>query len=824
MAVAVAASGGGVVALVVSLAEVGLWIAALADFDFAQAGGPLQYEEQATWFGDLGISYHVGFLGIGLWLAGLAVVVQAAAIAYAMRAGRDRPRAYFGLMLFLTGAIVGVFCAQDLLLFYVFWEAMLIPLYLLVGVWGGRAAARDTALRHLHDGGLAADAGAIIVYGLSEGTFDIPLLRTAGGGSTWLFLGFVVAFAVKGPLFPFHGWLPSAYREAPAEVAGVLSGVVSKAAAYGFLYIAILLFPGPAADLRVPILALAAIGLVYGSLLAFRAPDIRGVIAYSSLAQLGLITLGLFATNLAGWNGALLQMVNHGLLSATLFMLAGLVEWRAGTGRFDRLGGMARGRPALATVLMVTGVIALAVPGSTAFAGEFLILTGVFDTGWGWAVVGAIAIVLAAMYMLRLISAVLHEREGSAVKRRTRPPPRGAGSARAARRPPAGVVRVAGGRHRPQLRPDVLLPGAREPPGAVRVMLAAIPRPEVDWYALAPLVILLGGSCVCVLAAVLLPESWRLPAGALTAVGSFVGAGITAGFLFADSVTPESIVAGAAVRDRLGSFTGLLICGMGLVAAGVAWRHGFRRHQAEYYALLLATAAGMVFLVQATNLMTLFLGLEWFSIALYILCAYDVDQKGSLEAGLKYLVVGGFGSAVLLFGSAFVYGLQVSSAFGDRSGDGAAGPRRRPLPPGRPGDDHRRARVQGVRGAVPHVDAGRLRGRSDTRHGLHGGCHQGGGARAGNPAARRGISRRGRSVDDRAGRNRLRLACRGEPRRDRPDGHQAVARLFVHSAGGIHAHLAGLCGRNGRHCAALLPHPVRGGIAGRLRRSRRTGA
>ena len=161
-------------------------------------------------------------------------------------------------------------------------------------------------------------------------------------------------------------------------MAGVLSGVVSKAAAYGFLYIAIVLFPGPAADLRVPILAFAAIGLVYGSLLAFRAGDIRGVIAYSSLAQLGLIVLGVFATNVAGWNGALLQMVNHGLLSATLFMLAGIVELRTGTGSLDRLGGMARGRPALATVLMVTGVIALAVPGSTAFAGEFLILNGVF--------------------------------------------------------------------------------------------------------------------------------------------------------------------------------------------------------------------------------------------------------------------------------------------------------------------------------------------------------------------------------------------------------------------------------------------------------------
>ena len=406
----------GAVALVVSLAEVGLWIAALVDFDFSQASSALQYEEQATWFGDLGVSYHVGFLGVGLWLAGLAVVCQAAAVAYAMRAGRDRPRAYFGLMLLLTGAIVGVFCAQDLLLFYVFWEAMLIPLYLLVGVWGGEGRQRATLLFVIYTmAGSLLMLASIIVFGLDQGTFDLIELGQAGT-STWLFLGFVAAFAVKAPLFPFHGWLPSAYREAPAEVAGVLSGVVSKAAAYGFLYIAIVLFPGPAKDLRVPILALAAVGLVYGSLLAFRARDVRGVIAYSSLAQLSLIMLGLFATNLAGWNGALLQMVNHGLLSVTLFMLAGLIESRAGTGSFDRLGGMARGRPALATVLMVTGVIALAVPGSTAFAGEFLILTGVFDTGWGWAVVGAIAIVLAAMYMLRLISAVLHERAGSSVQ------------------------------------------------------------------------------------------------------------------------------------------------------------------------------------------------------------------------------------------------------------------------------------------------------------------------------------------------------------------------------------------------------------------------
>jgi NADH-quinone oxidoreductase subunit M len=198
-------------------------------------------------------------------------------------------------------------------------------------------------------------------------------------------------------------------------VSALLSGVISKVAAYGFLRIAIAKFPDPAHDFQVPILVLASIGLVYGSLLAFRAPDVRGVVAYSSLAQMGLITYGLFAFNDLGFDGAVLQMVNHGLISVTLFLLAGMVERRTATGELALLGGMARGRPALATVLMTVGVIALAVPLSTNFAGEFLVLAGVLQAGWAWAVVGAAAIVLAAMYMLRLVSAVLHQDVGPAV-------------------------------------------------------------------------------------------------------------------------------------------------------------------------------------------------------------------------------------------------------------------------------------------------------------------------------------------------------------------------------------------------------------------------
>ncbi|CAN5316707.1 NADH-quinone oxidoreductase subunit M [soil metagenome] len=402
----------GSLALLAALAEIGVWIQLVARYDFERGG--LQFDQQHDWFGDLNVSYHVGVYGFSMWLIGLTAVAMAAAVAYAFWAGRDRSRAFMGLMLFLTGAIVGVFTAQDLLLFYAAFEAMMIPLYVLVGVWGGpgRMAATLKFVIYTMAGSLLMLA-SIVVYGLSQNTFD--LVDIGPSSSNWIFLGFIACFAIKAPLFPLHGWLPDAYRESSPEVAAILSGVVSKAAAYGFLRIAVAKFPEPVQDFRVPILALAAIGLVYGSLLAFRAPDVRGVIAYSSLAQMSLITMGVLAVNDLGLDGSVLQMVNHGLVSTALFLLAGMVERRTLTGELDRLGGMARGRPALATLLMTTGVIALAVPLSSAFAGEFLILAGVFRHGWGWSVVGAVAIVLAAMYMLRLISAVLHREVGPAV-------------------------------------------------------------------------------------------------------------------------------------------------------------------------------------------------------------------------------------------------------------------------------------------------------------------------------------------------------------------------------------------------------------------------
>ena len=397
----------------IALMEVALWIVAAGRYDF-DAGG-LQLATSTEWVKSLGISYSVGFYGFSIWLTGVTVVVSAAAIGYALWVGRDRPRAYHALMLGLTGAVVATFASQDLLLFYVSFEAMLIPLYVLVGVWGGenRATATLTFVVYTMVGSLLMLA-AVVAFGVTQGTFS--LVDSGTSDNTWIFLGFAVAFAIKAPLFPFHGWLPLAYREAPIEVTAVLSGIVSKTAVFGFLRIALPKFPEPMHDLRGLILVLSGAALVYGSVLAFRTWDLRGIVAYSSLAQMGLITLGIFAANDLGLDGAVLQSVNHALISASMFLLVGMVERRSGTGDIGALGGMARGRPVLATVLLVAGMVALAVPGSATFAGEFLIMAGVYGQGWGYAVVVALGVVLAAMYVLRLISAVLHVRPGAAVR------------------------------------------------------------------------------------------------------------------------------------------------------------------------------------------------------------------------------------------------------------------------------------------------------------------------------------------------------------------------------------------------------------------------
>lgn len=410
----------GTLALLVSLAVVGGVAGLVYRFDPAKG---FQFGTNRAWLPDLGIRFHLAIDGLSLAMMALTALVMTCAIGYAGWAAQYRTRAYFSLLLLLEAALLLLFCARDLILFYVGFEAMLIPLYLLVGIWGGEHKSRATLKLVIYTfvGTLLMLVG-ILALGLSAKggpTFDLDRVGTSG--SRWIFLSFVLAFAIKSPLWPLHGWVPDAYRNAPPETAAILSGLASKAGAYGLLRLALPLFPKPAADLRWWLVTLTTIGLLYGSLLAFRQPDSRGVIAYSSIGQMGLIGLGIFVLNDQGATGAAFQMVNHGLLSAALFLLAGWCETEAGASSFTRLGGLARGRPVLATTCMIVGVAALAVPGSSTFASEFLILLGAFQASALTGVIASLAIVLAAMYMLRWISALLHDREGPAVEE-ARPP------------------------------------------------------------------------------------------------------------------------------------------------------------------------------------------------------------------------------------------------------------------------------------------------------------------------------------------------------------------------------------------------------------------
>jgi NADH-quinone oxidoreductase subunit M len=360
--------------------------------------------------------------------------VTAGSAAFAWWADRERPAVMHGLLWFTAASLTGLFVARDLVLFYVFFELMLVPLLVLVGVWGGERRIRATMTMFIYTllgslpmlvgvvaVGLAANeaiaAGGAELAGASP--FSLPVLAELAAAGTldlsaWVLVAFLLAFAIKAPLLPLHGWLPIAYREAPAEVTAMLSGLVSKAAFFGLLVVVLPLFPAElAGGWGTALTWLALASLVYGSFGAFRQPDPRGVVAYSSLAQMGLIVLGLGAFSGVGAEqglaGAYLQAINHGLISAAAFLLVGIVELRTGEREFAKLGGLATGRARLASLGLLVTLIMLAVPGATTFAGELLILSGVFRgevSGPLVATIGSLAVVLAAMYALRLIAGI----------------------------------------------------------------------------------------------------------------------------------------------------------------------------------------------------------------------------------------------------------------------------------------------------------------------------------------------------------------------------------------------------------------------------------
>ncbi len=394
--------------------------------------GTFLFTEKVPWISSLGINYSLGVDGISVLLVVLTALLTPICILASFPI-EQKVKNYMAFMLLLECGIIGVFVSTNLFLFYIFWELMLIPAYFLVGTWGGtrRIYAAFKFVLFTSVGSLIMLAGVIAIgyyHQLAAGggyTLELSsLLNTKLDNTTqmWLFLAFAAAFAVKVPFVPFHSWLPDTYSEAPAPVTAMLAGAMSKTGAYGFLRFCIPLFPQAAQTLAPLFNTLAVIGILYCAVLALTQTDMKRLLGYSSISHLGVVMLGMFAFNVQGAEGSVLQMVNHGITTAALFLIVGFIERRAGTRRISDFGGMAVRVPILATVMFIAVLSSLGLPGLNSFAGEFLAFLGAFRSNVVFGTLGTIVVVPAAWYLIRFFQGVMEgtrNSEAVTVKRKS---------------------------------------------------------------------------------------------------------------------------------------------------------------------------------------------------------------------------------------------------------------------------------------------------------------------------------------------------------------------------------------------------------------------
>jgi NADH-quinone oxidoreductase subunit M len=396
------------------LAVLAYVIIMLVDFE---SGGGLQWVTNDEWIGELGISYKLGVDGLNLFLIALTAIAWVPCTLVAAFTVVERPRLFFFNLALAETAVLGAFMAQDLALFIVFFDLMLVPFYFLIGGWGSGERVRATTKFVIYtlSGSLLMMAAAIALGVLAtpdggEISFSLSELqqRTIPEGSQhWIVLLFALAFFVKAPLFPLHGWVPETYRSTSIPVLALLSGVLSKVGVYGFLRIVLPVMPDGAQYWQELFIIVAA----------FSQDNVRLVLAYSSIAQLGFIVLGIFAFENKGAQGALFQMLNHGLVTVPLFLILGVIAVRArGSESLSELGGMAFRAPVLAGLFLVISLATLAMPGSGNFVGEILILFGTFEDQLVYGLVASVGAVLAAVYMIRLYQGTMHGRVGAAVE------------------------------------------------------------------------------------------------------------------------------------------------------------------------------------------------------------------------------------------------------------------------------------------------------------------------------------------------------------------------------------------------------------------------
>ncbi|ADW18018.1 NADH dehydrogenase subunit M [Desulfobulbus propionicus DSM 2032] len=392
-------------ALFVSLVELLLTLPVVLLFDKTTAR--MQFTELHPWISTLNINYSLGIDGISILFLLLTALITLLSVLVSWEAIHDKVQEFFVALLLLEGAMMGVFCALDFFLFYIFWEAMLIPMFLIIGIWGGPNRIYATVKFFLYTlvGSLLMLVGIILLYQNGGHTFDI--LKLAGQNYSLklqliLFWAFFAAFAVKVPMWPVHTWLPDAHTEAPAAGSVILAGVLIKMGAYGFLRFSLPILPEATQQMLVPMLVLSVIAIVYGAIICLAQTDLKRLIAYSSVSHMGFVTLGLFALNQRGLEGAILQMINHGVVTGALFLAIGMIYERTHTREISAYGGLATTMPVFAGFFLLFTLAAVGLPGTNGFIGEFLILLGGFERAPWAAVVAASGLILGAWYMLWL--------------------------------------------------------------------------------------------------------------------------------------------------------------------------------------------------------------------------------------------------------------------------------------------------------------------------------------------------------------------------------------------------------------------------------------
>ena len=383
-------------------------------------GAEFRFEENVNWIGSIGARYHLGVDGASLWLVLLTTLLMPIAVLSSWTSISKRPLAYYAFLLILESAMIGVFVSLDLLLFYLFFEASLVPMFFLIGIWGGerRIYAAIKFFIYTAVGSLLMLAGILALYFIYH-TFDYPTLLQAmnagplgGRAQYWLFLAFGLAFCIKVPLFPFHTWLPDAHTEAPTAGSVILAGVLLKMGTYGLLRFNLALFPEAARAFAPYIIILAVIGIIYGALVAMVQPDVKRLVAYSSVSHMGFVVLGLFSFTELGMQGALYQMLNHGVSTGALFLFVGFIYERRHTRAISEFGGLATPMPWFSTLFVIASLSSIGLPFLNGFVGEFFILIGTWtSTAVSWpkltTMFAATGVIWAAVYMLWMLQRVL---------------------------------------------------------------------------------------------------------------------------------------------------------------------------------------------------------------------------------------------------------------------------------------------------------------------------------------------------------------------------------------------------------------------------------